>query len=106
MGKTLPDRTFKTEYSKRKRIKTMMYDEEVYEAYKNIVGEEYYDKEKAEEDYQGKWDSDEDFVRDLLEQTGELPKDLPSYIHIDWEWTAKEIMYDYAEDNGHYFRNT
>lgn len=24
---------------------------------------------------------------------------------IDWEQAAKELRYDYSEDNGHYFRN-
>lgn len=57
------------------------------------------------EAYQGEYSSDEDFVQELLESTGDMPKDLPAYIHIDWEWTAKDIMMDYSEHNGHYFRN-
>ena len=58
-----------------------------------------------EEAYSGHYDSDADFAQDLVEQVGDIPKDLPSYIHIDWEWTAKELMMDYSEDNGYYFRN-
>ena len=58
-----------------------------------------------DECYQGEHDSDEDFVQNLCEDVGVIPKDLPSYIHIDWERTANDIMYDYAESNGHYFRN-
>lgn len=80
-------------------------DEEINQAYINIIGEEYAKAEEAEEAYQGKHDSDEDFVQELLEDTGGIPKDFPDYIHIDWEWTAKEIMMDYSEDNGYYFRN-
>lgn len=60
--------------------------------------------EDIEEAYQGAFDSDEAFVQDLLEQTDGLPKDLPSYIHINWERTARDIMMDYSESNGHYFR--
>jgi len=56
------------------------------------------------EAYAGQHNSDEDFTENLLEETGDLPKDLPGYIHIDWTWTAREIMMDYAEDNGYYFR--
>lgn len=78
---------------------------EIYDAYEEIVGEEYFTKESADEAYIGHYDSDEEFVQQLLEDTGDLPKDLPAYIHIDWEWTAKEIMMDYSDDNGHYFRN-
>jgi hypothetical protein len=60
--------------------------------------------EDIDECYNGAWDSDEDFVQDLLESTGDLPSDLPHYIHIDWESTARDIMMDYCEHNGHYFR--
>jgi hypothetical protein len=54
--------------------------------------------------YAGQWDDDEDFVQNLLEDTGDLPRDLPHYIHIDWGMTARGIMMDYTESNGHYFR--
>jgi antirestriction protein len=56
------------------------------------------------EEYCGEYNSDEEFAQQLLEDTDSLPKDLPLYIHIDWAWTAKEIMMDYVEHNGHYFR--
>ena len=81
------------------------YNDEVYDAYKYIVGEDYYKEEEADEAYQGEHESDEDFVQNLIEDCGELPKDLPTYIHIDWELTARDIMMDYSEHNGHYFRN-
>lgn len=60
--------------------------------------------EDVNEYYAGQWDDDEDFVQNLLEQTGDLPRDLPHYIHIDWRSTARDIMTDYTESNGHYFR--
>ena len=56
------------------------------------------------DEYCGEYSSDEDFAQQLLEDSDMLPKDLPAYIHIDWKWTAKEIMMDYAEHDGHYFR--
>ena len=80
-------------------------DEEVVDAYIELVGEEYAEVDSLEESYQGEWESDEDFVQELLESTGDLPENLPSYIHIDWEGTARDIMYDYSEVNGYYFRN-
>lgn len=58
-----------------------------------------------DEAYSGQFNSDQEFAQELCEQLGEIPKDLPSYIHIDWESTAKELMYDYCESNGYYFRN-
>lgn len=54
------------------------------------------------EAYQGSWVDDVHFVRDLLD--GAIPSTLPAYVHIDWEWTAKEVMMEYCEDNGYYFR--
>ena len=56
-----------------------------------------------EEFYAGEFDSDEEFVKDLLEQVGDLP-DLPHYIYIDWERTAESVMQDYVTDSDHYFR--
>jgi hypothetical protein len=60
--------------------------------------------EDIDDHYNGVWFSDEDFVRNLLEDSGEIPTDLPHYIHIDWERTAREVMMDYIESGGHYFR--
>jgi hypothetical protein len=38
-----------------------------------------------------------DYVKDLLEDVGDLPKNLPHYIEIDWEKTADNIAVDYSE---------
>lgn len=79
------------------------YDLEAVNSYLELGNDD--DLRNFEEAYQGKWDTDEDFVKDLIEGTGEIPKDFPAYIHIDWESTARDIMMDYMEMNGHYFRN-
>ena len=68
----------------------------------NEAGVSFSDIDEA---YSGTYKDDEAFTEDLLEQTGDLPSDLPAYIHIDWESTARDIMMDYSEANGHYFRN-
>ena len=82
--------------------------EELIEEYGIDVVEEYvnngYSIKDFEEAYQGQYDNDEDFVMQLLEDCGDLPKDLPAYIHIDWKRTAHDIMMDYFEVEGHYFR--
>jgi len=79
------------------------YTDEAIESYIELFSEKSIDN--FEESYQGEYDNDEDFVRDLLEGNGDISRDLPSYIHIDWEATARDIMMDYSEDNGFYFRN-
>jgi len=81
------------------------YDSEAINAYISIVRDENATKEDFEESYSGRFTSDEDFTQELLEDTGGLPKDLPAYIHIDWESTARDIMMDYTEEDRYYFRN-
>lgn len=38
-----------------------------------------------------------EYVEDLLKDCGDLPKDIPWYIVIDWEATARHIRMDYTE---------
>src|SRR5690606_11829221 len=90
-------------------IENSQYDEEVIEAFLDCIG--YNDEEieevieKVEESYNGEFNSDIDFTQNLLEDCGDIPENLPSYIHIDWERTARDIMFDYSTSNNHYFRN-
>ena len=37
-----------------------------------------------------------EYVQDLLDDCGELPRDLPHYIEIDWRATARNIQTDYS----------
>ena len=80
------------------------FSEEAIDAYLELGIEADDGLEDFEEAYQGDWKSDEDFVEDLLSDIGVLP-DLPSYVHINWERTARDVMMDYSEENGYYFRN-
>lgn len=62
--------------------------------------------DKIEEAYEGEYKSDEDFAQELAESCGLLDKeDRWPYTCIDWEWAARELMFDYCECNGHYFSN-
>lgn len=38
-----------------------------------------------------------EYCKELLDDCGEIPRDLPSYIVIDWDATAENIKADYAE---------
>jgi hypothetical protein len=38
-----------------------------------------------------------DYVQEMLEDCGEIPRDLPHYIYIDWQATAREVQVDYSE---------
>lgn len=50
----------------------------------------------------------EDYVKDLLEDCGYIPKDFPSWIEIDWDATANNVKQDYSEveyqGDTYYFR--
>lgn len=37
-----------------------------------------------------------DYCEELLKDIGDLPKDIPHYIEIDWEKTARNIQVDYT----------
>ena len=78
-------------------------EEAVIDAYASLVGEEYI--ENVEEAYQGQWSSDERFAQQTAEDLGLIERDVkwPASC-IDWEWAAKEVMMDYMEENGYYFR--
>ncbi len=89
-------------------IENCSYDFEVIESYCDCVGV-YDDIEttvsKVEESYNGEYESDIHFVSNLLEDCGDIPQELPNYIHIDWERTAWNVMMGYSSSNNHYFRN-
>jgi antirestriction protein len=61
--------------------------------------------DNLEEAYAGQYDSDSDFAQEMAEETGAVD-DNASWPHtcIDWEWAARELMYDYHEHNHYYFR--
>lgn len=51
----------------------------------------------------------EDYVQELLSDIGDLPRDIPGYIVIDWEATAANIAQDYStidyQGETYYYRN-
>lgn len=58
-------------------------------------------------EYNGCWDSDEDFVQNLIEDCYDFT--VPACVHVDWERTARDVMMDYSSYDGnegtHIFRN-
>lgn len=37
-----------------------------------------------------------DYVREMLEDCGEIPRDIPHYVAIDWKQTADNVRVDYT----------
>jgi len=62
--------------------------------------------DNIEEAYSGQFDSDEAFAENLAEEIGAIDSNAtwPNTC-INWEQAARELMYDYTESNGYYFRN-
>lgn len=59
-----------------------------------------------DEAYSGSFKSDEDFAEDMAEQVGAIDRDAKwPMTCIDWDQAARELMMDYSEHNGYYFRN-
>ena len=89
------------------KIENSGYDIEIFEAFTDCFGNyKNIDKilDSVSDSYMGSFDSDTDFAENLLTETGSIPQNLPSYLYIDWERTARDLMMDYSTSNNHYFR--
>lgn len=61
--------------------------------------------DNIDEAYSGQYRSDEDFAEETAEQLGLIDKNANwPYTCIDWERAAEELMQDYTEQDGYYFR--
>lgn len=91
------------------KVEDCYLDYEVIEAYAALGSyslsdlDEFF--ENLEEAYQGEYSSDEDFAESFAEELGYINDSVQwPYTCIDWQHAARELMYDYNESNGHYFR--
>ena len=74
------------------------------DAYVSIFGE--WDSLGFDDRYQGEHNSPEDFAQELIDSTGML-SDVPESIarYFDYSAFARDLMFDYSEEGGHYFSN-
>lgn len=81
------------------------YGLEIFEAYLDCVGKMDFQSiyNGVINYYIGEYSDDEIFAQYILEEN--IPDSLQNYIYIDWEATARNLMYDYFESNGHYFKS-
>ena len=79
------------------------YDKELVDAYIEIYntnGIDYF-----QDSYQGQLTGAE-FAKEIVSDCGYNSKDMPSWIHIDWQKTwDNALSYDYTEIDGHIFNN-
>ncbi|WP_079243030.1 antirestriction protein ArdA [Chryseobacterium indologenes] len=92
-------------YEIAEQINDSEYDSEVFEVIlDNFLDMDFQSAyEYVNNFYYGEFANDIEFVEYLYEN--DIPFNLPSFVVIDWEATARNIMYDYFESNGHYFRS-
>jgi antirestriction protein len=78
---------------------------EIFEAYVDCIGKMDFNSvyDGVINYYIGEYSDDETFAQCILEDS--IPEGLPNYIYIDWEATARNLMYDYYSSDGHYFRS-
>lgn len=77
------------------------YGSDAVDAFCEIWGED--DLEGFEEAYCGRYDSGADYAEELVSDCYGLPRDLPSFVAIDWEATWENLSYDYYEQDGFIF---
>lgn len=82
------------------------HNEEIVEAYAGCFGWEYVTSDAISDSYYGTYDSDEEFAQQIAEDMGDIQEDVKwPYTAIDWELAARDLMYDFCEHDGYYFRN-
>ncbi|WP_076446351.1 antirestriction protein ArdA [Chryseobacterium sp. RU37D] len=91
-------------YDVLEQINDSEHDLEVYEACLDCLENRDFQSlyEYVNNFYYGEFESDEDFVQWLYEDD---TFNIPNWVAIDWSATARSIMFDYFESNGHYFRS-
>lgn len=92
-------------YDVLEQINDSGHNVEVYEACLDNLGQMDFQSiyEYVNNFYYGEYANDIEFVEYLYEN--DIPFNLPNFVVIDWEATARNIMYDYFESNGHYFKS-
>ena len=55
--------------------------------------------------YQGQYDSGAEFAEQLATDCCEVPRDMPSWIEIDWKASWDNLSYDYTEGSGGHIFN-
>jgi antirestriction protein len=101
--------SFKRLFQYFERAENSGFDIEIIEAFASLGNYSLEDADSffdaLEESYIGEFSSDADFAEDMAEQTSfEISNTWPNNC-IDWERAARDLMYDYYESNGHYFRS-
>ena len=62
------------------------------------------DRSSCRDAYMGCYESGAEFAQQIAEDCGDVPRNMPSWIEIDWEKSLDNLDYDYVEStDGHIF---
>jgi len=79
------------------------YSEEAVAAY--LENQDITCLSEFSEAYMGEWDSGAEFAQNIAEDCCEIPRNMSSWIEIDWQASWENLTYDYYMEDGHIFRN-
>ena len=74
------------------------YNEEVVESFLEIFDIDSIGS--LSDAYMGQYDSGAEFAQSIAEDCGDVPRDMPSWIEIDWKASWDNLDYDYTEGSG------
>ena len=61
------------------------------------------DLDHFEDAYYGEYESGAEFAESFANDCGDIPRDLPSWIEIDWKESWENLQYDFHEYDGYIF---
>ena len=79
------------------------YDEEVVESFLEIFDIDSIGS--LSDAYMGQYDSGADFAQNIAEDCGDVPRNMSSWIEIDWKASWDNLSYDYTEGSGGHIFN-
>ena len=74
------------------------YDEEVVESFLEIFDIDSIGS--LSDAYMGRYDSGAEFAQNIAEDCGDVPRNMSSWIEIDWQSSWDNLSYDYTEGSG------
>ena len=74
------------------------YNEEVVESFLEIFDIDSIGS--LSDAYMGQYDSGAEFAQNIAEDCGDVPRNMPSWIEIDWKASWDNLSYDYTEGSG------
>ena len=79
------------------------YSEEVVESFLEIFDIDSIGS--LSDAYMGQYDSGADFAQNIAEDCGDVPRNMSSWIEIDWKASWDNLSYDYTEGSGGHIFN-